>query len=292
MAGTDYRHHLFYELTLRFLKPFTAFSENRLMKYASLGNLPYFLGLSAILIFATSASQTLADNWTMSITVDNQYDIYFGDAFLTVPTFVGGDNNWPTVETWSITGVSPTAFLYVATASDHSVAQGFLGTFTNITTGDVYETSDNATSPWEVFPAGQYLTQLNAIDSSIPVGSWPPSIQPTSSQVQTAVAYATSNNLWIDPTSAPGYNNGSSPTPWNTTFAGIPNSAEWIWHDTGIGTSTPYPAPFDGFNHDEFLVFRVPGVAVPEPATCLLLVFGCGSILCSRRSRRSSLLVR
>jgi len=30
------------------------------------------------------------------------------------------------------------------------------------------------------------------------------------------------------------------------------------------------PSPLAGFNHDEFLVFRVPGVA-PEPASLLLL---------------------
>lgn len=240
--------------------------------------------LTVVLAFAAGEGEAQADDWTMAITVDNQYDIYFGDAYLTVPTFVGGDLNWPTVETWSITGVSSTAFLYVATASDHGVAQGFLGTFTNVTTGDVYETSDDATSPWEVFPAGQYLAQLNAIDATIPAGSWPVSLQPTSSQVQTAVAYATTNNLWIDPTSAPGYDNGSSPLPWGTTFAGIPASAEWIWHDTGVGTSTPYPAPFDGFNHDEFLVFRVPGVAVPEPSSLLLSAIGVIGLF--RRGRR------
>jgi len=98
------------------------------------GHLKFALALTALLTVVPDISNTQADNWTMTITVDNQYDIYFGDSFLTVPTFVGGDVNWPTVETWSITGVSPTAFLYVATASDHGVAQGFLGAFTNLTT--------------------------------------------------------------------------------------------------------------------------------------------------------------
>jgi len=240
------------------------------------------LALAPALFLALGSSAAQADDWTMTMTVDNQYDVYFGDSLLTVATSPGGDPNWPTVETWNITGVSPTAFLYVATASDHGVAQGFLGTFTNLTSGAVFDTSDDASSPWEVFPAGQYLAQLNTIDGTIPAGTWPASLQPTSSQVQTAVAYATNNNLWVDPVSAPGYNNGSSPLPWNTVFAGIPNSAEWIWHDTGVGTSAPYPAPFDGFNHDEFLVFRVPGV-VPEPASAALM--GLGSLIVMARRK-------
>lgn len=70
--------------------------------------------LTVALAFAAGEGEAQADDWTMAITVDNQYDIYFGDAYLTVPTFVGGDLNWPTVETWSITGVSSTAFLYVS----------------------------------------------------------------------------------------------------------------------------------------------------------------------------------
>ena len=91
-------------------------------------------------------------------------------------------------------------------------AQGFIGSFTNTTTLNTFVTSDNPGTPWEVFPAGQYLAALNSIDPSIPATVWPSLLQPTTSQVQTAVAYATTNNLWITPTSAPGYDNGSSPS--------------------------------------------------------------------------------
>ena len=245
----------------------------------------FFVSALAIAVVATYGTRlSLADDWTMNITVDNQYAIYFGDAFLTVPTSVGGDGNWTTTETWTITGVSPTAYLYVATASDHNVAQGFLGSFTNITTSTTYDTSDDTSSPWEVFPAGQYLAALNALDGTIPATTWPISVQPTMSQVQTAVNYATTNNLWVNPTSVPGYDNSSSPSPWGNR-PGIPATAEWIWHDTGTGTSIPYPAPFDGFNHDEFLVFRVPGV-VPEPGSAALLVVASSMFGLVRRTRR------
>jgi hypothetical protein len=230
-----------------------------------------FLAVVALLLFNASSAQ--ADNWTMSITVDNHYNIYFGDQFLTVPTSVGGDGNWPDTETWNINGVAATDFLYVATASDHAVAQGFIGQFKNLTTGYTFVTSDDSGSPWEVFPAGYYLAALNAIDPTIPAISWPGGTQPTVAQVQTAVAYATSNNLWIATNSAANYTNGNNPAPWGTRPA-IPAIAEWIWHDSGNVPGGAYPSPFEGGNHKEFLVFRVAGAAIPEPAAFVLLGVG------------------
>lgn len=244
------------------------------------------LTVSAMII--GGAGSALADDWSMSITVDNYYDIYFGDQFLTTPTFVGGDGDWPTTETWGILGVAATDFLYVATASDHFVAQGFIGEFKNLTTGYTFVTSDDLGSPWEVFPAGQYLADLNALDPTIPATVWPAGTQPTVTQVETAVAYATTNGLWVATDSAPSYTNGDSPAPWGTRPS-IPASAEWIWHDSGDVPGGLYPSPFQGGNHDEFLVFRVEGAAVPEPTTLVLLSWGvmaCGIAIAGVRPRR------
>ncbi len=248
------------------------------------------VGLATLAVALAISGDALADNWTMAITVDNQYDIYFGDQYLTSPTFVGGSANWFVTDNWSIAGVASTDDLYVATASDQTVAQGLLGEFTNTTTGHSIVTSAASSTPWQVFPAGAYLTQLNAIDSSIPSSVWPASVQPTQTQVQEAVAYATTNALWVTPDSAPNYYNSDNPAPWSTR-PGLPGNAEWIWHNAGTVPSGPYPAPFNGGNEDEFLVFRIPGAAVPEPSTWALLLCG-GSIALLARLRRRRAMAR
>ncbi|MEP0846375.1 MAG: hypothetical protein HRF50_06075 [Phycisphaerae bacterium] len=219
-------------------------------------------------LFVSGAALTFhaaarADDWTIHITVDNQYDVYFGDSTST-DFHAGGDTSWPTTETWTALGRDPTDFLYVATASDHSVAQGFLAEFINTTQGVTIKTGD---PDWDVFPAGAYLS---LIDASWP-DPWPPSLMPTQAQVDAAIAYATANNLWTNTTTAAGYDNASSPLPWGAR-PGIAGDADWIWYDTGLGPSSPYPAPFTGFNHDEFLVFRVPNI--PEPAGAVLGLLG------------------
>ncbi len=215
-----------------------------------------------IALFGAAATLAHADDWTINMTVDNQYDVYFGGPTSTA-LFVGGDTDWMTTETWTVTGASATDFLYVSTASDHSVAQGFLGEFTNTTQNITLDTGSGA---WEVFPAGRWLKEINASWPSV----WPSSVMPTQSEVDQAIAFATANSLWQTPDTSPGYENSSSPLPWGTR-PGISGDAEWIWHDSGLQTSpSPYPAPFDGFNHNEFLVFRVPNV--PEPGTLLGLL--------------------
>jgi len=221
-----------------------------------------------ILIVGGLTSAVRADNWNAYLTVDNQFDVYFGTPMAT-NFYAGGGANWTTTFNFTATGRPPTDYLYVATSSDQAVAQGFIGIFTNTTTSTSIVTGS---SVWQVFPAGKYLQQIFGVS-----GPWTPMLMPTQSQVDAAIAYATTNNLWVAPSTAPGYDNDpSTPTtpyfyPW-TYHGTIPASAQWIWYDSGknpLGNGA-MPSPLAGFNHDEFLVFRVPGVA-PEPASLLLL---------------------
>lgn len=226
--------------------------------------------LSASLALTLAAGNALADEWRMTITVDNQYDIYFGSATAT-DLHAGGDNDWTSVETWNASNRPATDYVYVAAASDQYVAQGFIGSFTNLTTGRMLNTGDEG---WEVFPAGEFLSQINAGWPN----PWPASLQPTQAQVDAAIAFAETNDLWIAPSYVSGWTNASHPGPWQHNIAGIPGDATWIWHDGPNACQAGYPAPYGGCNESEFLIFRVPGVA-PEPSSLALLAVAAAGVI-------------
>ncbi|MBK7404339.1 MAG: PEP-CTERM sorting domain-containing protein [Phycisphaerales bacterium] len=218
---------------------------------------------------AALASHAAADTWNVNMTVDNQFDAYSGTASAAI-TLQGSGNSWSTVYPFTVTGMTSADYFYVATASDHNGAQGFLGDFTNTTTNQSFNTGSPV---WGVFPVGAYLQQ---IDSSWP-STWPSLLMPTQSQVNQALAFAAANpSVWITPATYSNWDNRVSGniTTWGHR-AGIDASSQWIWNNvTGGNPFTP------GFNHDEFLIFRVPGV--PAPGSFALLGFG-GLAICRRR---------
>lgn len=230
--------------------------------------------LRACALIVLAGAPALADDWTMTITVDNQYDIYFGTN-TTTNFFAGGDSTWSTVETYNAFGRAPTDYLYVTTASDYSVAQGFMGVFTNTTTGNTIKTGNAA---WEVFPAGKFL-QL--IDPTWPA-VWPINLQPTQSETDQAIAYAEANGLWQPTSFDPTWTNASHAGPWPTNLPGLPGDANWIWHDAGVSGGS-YPAPYGGANHDEFLIFRIAGAATPTPGAGAALSLAGLALLRRRR---------
>jgi hypothetical protein len=242
---------------------------------------------AALLVVAATGRAVQAEDWDMYLTVDNEFDIYFGTSTTTTAA-PGGGNNWNSEYHYTAAGRLSTDYLYVATASDHSSAQGFIGTFTNTTTNATISTGN---AVWEVFAAGAY-----AATNPYGAGNWPASTMPSQTEVNTAIAFAEANGLWVTPSSASGYDNDLS-TPitgytweWGSTYANIEPSASWIWYDSG---NDPYvgnfaPVPLIGFNHDEFLVFRVAGAA-PEPATLGLLALGLVPALLRRRRWKMSI---
>ncbi len=210
------------------------------------------------------------DTWQINMTVDNQYAAYVGTSSATVGAAVQADTNWTNVESFTVSGMSASDYFYVATASDFSGAQGFLGEFNNVTQSLNFNTGSAA---WEVLPVGAYLQQ---IDASWPT-TWPYLTMPTQSQVDQTLAWASTNtSAWVTPSQYLNWDNRvtGNITTWGH-FAGIDANAEWIWHNTGSGN------PFYGANHDEFLIFRVKGVPAPGGAA----VLGLAGLVAVRRRR-------
>lgn len=220
---------------------------------------------------AASASTALADTWQINMTVDNQFDAYVGTASQTTGSAVGSGNFWPTTYSFTVNNMQPTDYFYVSTASDYRTAQGFLGEFNNTTQNLQFNTGSSA---WEVFPVGAYLQQIN---SNWPA-TWSAGQMPTQNEVDQALQWAASNaNVWTTPAEFLNWDNRASGniTTWGHR-PGIDPKAEWIWNNVTNGN------PFNpGYNHDEFLLFRVRGV--PAPGSLALL--GLGGIVAARRRR-------
>lgn len=228
---------------------------------------------SGMLVMGLAAMSAMASasNWTAKITVDNAYNLYTGNN--TGINLVGGDGWWPSVESYNFTSFNASDYLYVSTASDLSVAQGFLGEFVNTTHNFTLLTGS---SSWQVFDAGAYLMPLFGMS-----GAWPTGVMPTNAQTLAAIQYADANNLWKATSKFQNWDNRvvGNVTVWGHLSPINPN-AEWIWHRKAGGPANPFQP---GFNHDEFLVFRVQ--AVPEPATMAVLGIGLAAMIRRRRAK-------
>jgi hypothetical protein len=196
---------------------------------------------------ASATTAVRADNWQMYFCVDNFFDVYHGTSTTTQGYLGGGNSNLATFF-FSTTGRASTDYLYVAAVSDHLGDQGFVGVFSNTTLGRTIQTGGVV---WKVFPAGGY-----AATNPFYPSPWPAGVLPSQAQVNTAIAYATINNLWIQPADPDGEINDGAV--FGGARANIPASANWIWHNTGLGPNPDNPL-HGGFNHDEFLIFRIAG---------------------------------
>lgn len=194
-----------------------------------------------------------------TVTADNHYAIYVqtaGGVQLVGGNEIGpegdpGTYNWSEAESH----ILPEAFtrIMVATWSDDSVAQGFLGQFD--IDGQTLLTGD---SRWVVYSVGTDL------DDGDP---WP-----AASEVAGHVALADANQLWETPYIGGG--NLESTSPWGEIL-GITPEARWMWRNAG---ENPMQG---GANHGEFLIFSF--TAVPAPASMAML--GMGGALMGRRRR-------
>jgi hypothetical protein len=219
------------------------------------------LGMLASVIPARAASIQVA------MTVDNSYALFTGTG-TAATTFVGSDNWWPTVETYNF-NLPDDNYIYVVTASDLAVAQGFLAQFDNITAGYTFYSSD---PQWQVMATG--LGSAGA-----PYSGTPDDLALLTQEINDANGGGNASSGWVGLTAGPV--NGSQP--WGPILA-IDADARWVWYSSNGDSDPTQP----GFNHDEWLVFRirVGATPVPEPATAMLLLTGAGfATLLRRRSR-------
>jgi hypothetical protein len=197
----------------------------------------------AALLAALGSGPAQADAIKVAITVDNSYALFVGD-FNGATTFIGADFNWPTVETYNF-NLASSAYLYVVTASDRSVAQGFLGQFENLTTNYKFYSQD---TQWQVMATG--------LGAAAPYSGSAADLALLTQEIQDANGGGNPSIGWTGLTA--GGSNGVGP--WGA-MSGIDAAARWVWYAGGnCNASNPTQG---GCNANEWLVFRIAVAATP-----------------------------
>jgi hypothetical protein len=223
-----------------------------------------FSGCALGTLLVTMGTAAQATSIKVNMTVDNSYALFYGTQNAAT-TFVGSDSAWPTTETYNF-NLPSNYFLYVVTASDILVAQGFLGQFENLDTGYKFYSSD---PQWEVMATG--------LGSAAPYTGSPADLALLTQEIMDANVGGNPSNGWVPLTAGP--TNGSAP--WGTR-PNIDAAAKWVWYSSNGDPDPTTP----GFNHDEWLVFRIKvgatPVSVPEQPLGLmssLVVLGFSAVL-------------
>jgi hypothetical protein len=222
---------------------------------------------AAAALMAAFSLPALADQIRVDMTVDNSYALFYGTQS-NATTFVGSNFNWPTVRTFNF-NLPSDQYLYVVTASDLSVAQGFLGQFENLTQHYKFYSQD---PQWQVMATG--------LGANAPYSGSAADLALLSHELVDANNGGNASHGWTHTTAGP--NNGAGP--WGT-IGGIDSAARWVWYSSNGDTDPTTP----GHNHDEWLVFRIPVAAapVPEPETWAMLLGGLGLLGFAARRKKA-----
>lgn len=189
------------------------------------------------------ASETITGNFSC----DNSYALYLGNQSAVTSKILptGTANGITRANAVQIFTGDTTSFVantgdwfYLIAWSDDSAVQGLIGEFSG--TNNTIFTGNAA---WEVYATGKNYGNNQA---------------PTMVEINGHITTANNGNLWV-PTAIGPINsqsnqiyNSSNP---NLKVGNVSDDANWIWHDSG---RNPGQTAFAGFNHDEFLIFRIP----------------------------------
>ncbi len=204
----------------------------------------------AFLISLAFASAANAGNTTVTLTADNEFWLYSGNAAGTNLVLRGEGHSWPTAFNFSF-DVNAGDYLYVA-ARDQGGPQAWQAAISA--------------------PVGALYSNIN---------SWKYIVSPNNNVSQAGVAANVAAGGWANPLAQTDYN----ASPWGARV-NDPN-AKWIWHDTlGLANGWNDPSSSDG----TYAIFRTNDAvaAIPEPSTYAMMIGGLAMLAALRRRKTAA----
>jgi hypothetical protein len=194
------------------------------------------------------ATETIKGHFTC----DNSYAVYVGNhegvVTKVLPAAGDGVTNTESTDIWMGEDVTfeatPGDWFYMIAWSDNSAWQGLIGEFRGT------QTIFTGHPDWEVYATGKDYGNDEA---------------PSAAIINEFVTLANAGNAWKKPYVGPTNANTQqiyTTVPNGFKIAGIQDEANWVWYDSGKGSEK---SPFIGYNHDEFLIFRIPTKKMVEP---------------------------